>query len=244
VSGRAKKFSYATKHPPSSQGEQMIEMILTETSGAGQEAAAPSAPKRKHRRLFAPGTPKEALTWKSPKSRAARLYDWQCAVLASFRGNAHTLGIAWLLSTLCEKEGYAYATDSYLSRVTGVQINHVQAVLSKLEKAGAIVRGSVFQNGKAQRRIWPGTKIIPAKSGGTDTPRIWTRDTSRIRGTDSLRTHRDAKSVRKTEADHARAAAELTERNARERRRLRIVAGTEIPEAESLPVDWPRSGGG
>src|SRR5262245_10465036 len=131
--GRAKRGEDQTMHDQH-----------TEVYGVSQEAATARTPKRQHRRRFARGTPKEALTWKSAKSRGALLFDWQCAVQARFKGSSNALSVAWLLCTLCKKEGYAYATDSYISRLTGIKINKIQATVTALEKAGAIVRGSVF----------------------------------------------------------------------------------------------------
>ena len=49
-------------------------------------------------------------------------------------------------------------------------VNKVQQVLKDLEDAGAIVRASSFVAGKAQRRIWPSTKIIPPVVGGIHPP--------------------------------------------------------------------------
>jgi hypothetical protein len=209
----------------------------TEVSGGSQETAAdPASPKRKYRRRFEPGTPKEALTWKSAQGRSKALFDWQCAIIAKFGESHRMLRVAWLIFTLCQKEGYAYGTDAYMGEVLGIQVNNLQAALSKLEKAGAIVRASVFVKGKPQRRIWPATKIIPLTVRGMDTPHRKTRDTPHGEGTDSIRKNGASKTVRKTgissTADAARACAELREQKERERRELRVVAGTDIePEA-------------
>jgi hypothetical protein len=170
-------------------------------------------PKRFHRRRFERGTPEGALSWNSAKQRSKLLYAWQCAVLAKFKARGHALAVAWQIFTLCQQKGYAYPTDSYIGGVTGIQINHVQATLTALEKAGAIVRASVFVDGKPHRRIWPGTKIIPPKSGGIDTPKIrGVHDTPKIRGTDSKGNYQTSKRDRKTgissTADAARREAE------------------------------------
>ena len=92
------------------------------------------------------------------------------------------LRLAWLLATLCLKKGYAYASDTYFSEAFGMQPNHIQAGLAELERAGAIVRKSVFVNGEPERRIWPSSKIIPPEVGGTPTPRSRTHSTPRSRG--------------------------------------------------------------
>jgi transcription initiation factor IIE alpha subunit len=89
------------------------------------------------------------------------MFAWQIAVVAKFKGSSQTLSVAWLLFSLCQKHGYAYASDTYISKTLGIQVNHVQATLTALEKVGAIVRASVFVDGQPQRRIWPSAKIIP-----------------------------------------------------------------------------------
>lgn len=180
------------------------------------------------RRRFERGTPVEALTWKSARERSKLMFAWQCAVVANFKGSGRTLSIAWLLFSLCQKEGYAYATDAYIGGALGIQVNHVQAALSAMEKAGAIVRASLFVHGKPQRRIWPAAAIIPPISGGMDTPHIGIEDTPHIGGTDSIRKQRTSRSVRiSSTADAARRDAE------RYAQRGSVVAEEEQPNAEA-----------
>jgi len=99
------------------------------------------------------------------------MFAWRCATVAKLKRKATLLSVAWLIDCLCWKKGYAYATDSYISQVLGIQLNHVQAALTKLEQDGAIIRASVSDNGKPQRRIWPSTKIIPPEDWGYGYPR-------------------------------------------------------------------------
>jgi hypothetical protein len=93
------------------------------------------------------------------------MFGWQCAVTTKFASSARAVRIAWLISLLCQKEGYAFAADSYISKTLSIPVNKVQQALTELERAGAIVRASSFVDGKPQRRIWPSTKIIPPRRG-------------------------------------------------------------------------------
>jgi hypothetical protein len=124
------------------------------------------------------------------------MFEWQLAIGARFATNARTLRIAWLLQSLCLKEGYAYATDGYISRTLSIQKTNVQAALTELERAGAIIRASVFVEGQAQRRIWPSIEIIPLTARGMDTPHGDTRDTPHGEGTDSLGRERTMRRAR------------------------------------------------
>jgi hypothetical protein len=82
----------------------------------------------------------------TPVCVAARRHD-------EVQQQPRVLRVAWLLQSLCLKEGSAFANDSYISDTLGIQLNHVQAALAELERAGAIVRASSFVDGKPQRRI-------------------------------------------------------------------------------------------
>jgi hypothetical protein len=188
---------------------------------------APAAsPKYKRRRFIGENeTPEHALTWKTAPQRSKLMFAWQLAVMALFSSRAPILRVAWLLSTLCLKEGYAYATDSYIARTLDIQLNHVQAAITALERKGAIVRASSFVAGKPQRRIWPSTKIIPPNHGGMNTPRSGTQDTPQILGTDSLRNTRHQKTPRITPTQTAaRKQAELREEA--DQRRAQVLEET------------------
>jgi hypothetical protein len=148
-----------------SQAADLAEQPTSLSPAQTDPAVIDTQPKRKFG-----GKPEHALTWKTSAQRAARMYNWQCAVMTKFNINHRVLRIAWLLFSLFQKEGYAYATDSYISKKLGIQINHVQAALTALERAGAIARASWFVDGKPQRRIWPSTKIIPPTAGGIYSP--------------------------------------------------------------------------
>jgi hypothetical protein len=124
------------------------------------------------------------------------MFAWRCATIAKYHSRATILSVAWFLDCLCWKYGYAFPLDSTISKTLGIKLNHVQAALTEMERGGAIVRASVFVDGKPQRRIWPSTKIIPPNPGGMDTPESRTRDTPESWGTDSIRKARTPKSVR------------------------------------------------
>ena len=175
---------------------------------------SPEAPSPKWKRRFIGEReiPNDALTWRNAYQRSERMFAWRCAFMARFTSNARILRIAWLLDCLFLKHGYAYATDLYISNKLGIQINNVQAALTEMEQAGAIIRASVFIGGKPQRRIWPSTKIIPLTARGMDTPHGETQDTPHGKGGDSLRTTRTPKHVRNTPTQAAaKRAAELRE---------------------------------
>jgi hypothetical protein len=96
-------------------------------------------PLRKWKRRFDAGIPDEALTWKNSKQRSRRMFAWRCAVMTKFDSSARVLRTAWLLDSLCQKEGYAFATDDYISKTLGTPLNKVQQALTELERAGAVV---------------------------------------------------------------------------------------------------------
>jgi hypothetical protein len=175
---------------------------------------------KKSKRRFEAGIPEEALTWKNSKQRSTRMFEWQCAVSNEFATSVRLVRIAWLLGTLSLRDGYAFATDSYISEKLGIPLNKVQQALTELDRAGAIVRASHFVGGKAQRRIWPSTKIIPPTAGGIHTPRDDRSDTPHGGGTDSIEHPRKSKTVRiSSTSDAAKRDAEMRERRAQGRRR-------------------------
>jgi hypothetical protein len=184
----------------------------------GPSGDRPSPPK-KWKRHFERGTPKDALTWKNARQRSARMFGWQCAVTTMFASSARVVRIAWLLSLLCQKEGYAFPTDEYISKTLNIPVNKVQEALKQLETAGAIVRASSFVDGKPQRRIWPSTKIIPPAAGGIHTPRDDRVDTPHGGGTDSIETPRTRRTSRiSTTAEAAKRDAERREQREQQRR--------------------------
>src|SRR5262249_34747489 len=141
-----------------------------------------------------------------------------------FSSNNRILRIGWLLDCLCWKEGYAYPTDSYISTTLDIQLNNVQAALTEMERAGAIIRASVFVDGKAERRIWPSTKIIPLTTRGMDIPHDGSQDTPHGKGTDSIRKERTPKTTR-VSPTQAAAKRDAELREEAELQRLRFRGG-------------------
>jgi hypothetical protein len=139
------------------------------TSKAQEASGAVVVPLRKWRRHFEAGTPNEALTWNTAPQRSRRMFAWRLAVMNRFDSSIRVVRVAWLLDSLCQKKGYAYATDSYVGKTLGMDLRSVQKALTELERAGAIARASLFVEGKPERRIWPSTKIIPATVDGIHT---------------------------------------------------------------------------
>jgi hypothetical protein len=71
------------------------------------------------------------------------------------------------------KLGYAFPTDSHLSKLTGLALDKLQSTLTILDRGGAIIRCHVeMPDGRTQRRIYPSAALIPAETGGADTPRL------------------------------------------------------------------------
>ena len=132
-----------------------------------------------------------------------------------FTSSPRDLRRAWLIDRLCQMEGYAFPTDAYIGKLLDMQVNNVQAALNSLEKAGAIVRASVFVRGKPQRRIWPSFKILPLAASGMDTPHEESTDTPHRKGRDSIRTTQSGK--QRNISSTAMAARGDAERRARTR---------------------------
>jgi hypothetical protein len=141
---------------------------------AAQPRSVPSKTSASQRKfLGANVTPPSALTWNTPGQKARLIYAWRKAVGKRFARSARVMHVAWTLEWLL-KDGYAYATDAYLSRETGIPVNKIQEALKALEDAGVIVRASVFVDGKPRRRIWPSKELLGElhpDAGASDTPR-------------------------------------------------------------------------
>jgi hypothetical protein len=192
---------------------------------------------KRPKRRFEAGTPDEALTWKNAKQRSVRMFEWHCAVSNQFAASVRVIRIAWLLGMLCLREGYAFSTDTYISNTLGIPLNKVQQALTELERAGAIVRASHFVGGKAQRRIWPSTKIIPPTAGGIHTPRDDQSDTPHGGGTDSIEHPRKRKTARiSSTADAAKRDAEMRESRAQQARGVPVQT-TPVLEGEIITDD-------
>jgi len=127
--------------------------------------------RRQQRRFIKDGaSPDEALRWFSPRQKTRSLRQWRQITGKLFAEHGRCLRIAWTLEWLFGQDGFAYPTDTFLSRELGIPIKKVQSGLLALEKGGVIIRMSVFVNGKVERRIWPSKANIPPTVGNMDTP--------------------------------------------------------------------------
>jgi len=165
--------------------------------------------------------PEGALTWGTSRDRATALYHWRKAVSRTFPEAARVVRVAWLLEWLFGKDGFAFANDSHIERELSLPIKKIQAALLDLERAGAIIRVSVFVRGKAQRRIWPARRIIETvfpTVGKMDIPHGGSYVFPTVGGQNTIRKTFPRNSIKiSTTAEQARKAAEL--REARERAR-------------------------
>lgn len=94
--------------------------------------------------------------------------------------------VAWVLSDLFAKHGYAYASDGYLSKETFLSRRHVQEAIAALANGGAICRAHV-PGKKTERRIFPSSKIlaeVPPKFGGMDSAEVRRKGTAEVRHTE------------------------------------------------------------
>lgn len=148
--------------------------------------------------------PDNARTWTSPRQKADLLRAWRRAVCTAFPESSRVIRVAWLLGELFHAKGYAFASDPYLARETGIAVNKVQDTLHTLHKGGAVVRVHVAGN-LEERRIYPmRTLLIGAPHGGVSTtPRQPggqnRRTTASFRKTQTMRD-----SQRWAERNHAR----------------------------------------
>ncbi len=134
----------------------------------------PQPPARKFLILPEDQTPHAALTWESTAQKRVRLQLWRSAVMKTFGEQARAIRVAWLLSSLFHAErGYAYPTDKYIAKETGVPIKRVQDALAALDDGGAICRvHRVVGENKTQRHIYAARTLIPQHGGTVATPAV------------------------------------------------------------------------
>ena len=104
--------------------------------------------------------PTEALCWSSPREKGLVRRAWRKAVAAEFGTHARVLRLAWVLAELCSRSGFAFASDGWLARETGLRLEAVQRALSKLGEGGAILRAHVPNGRSFQRRIFLAAAIV------------------------------------------------------------------------------------
>lgn len=189
------------------------------------EPPVEQAPRSNRRFIDARDIPANAIRWRTPAEKAKRLDAWRMAVGRHFASSARVLRVAWTLEWMFGPEGFAFATDAYLERKLGIPVIKIQAALQELEKAGAVIRASVFIRDKAQRRVWPSTEIVAAifpTVGNIDTPHGGLKPIPHGGETeDLLRGQRPKTRQFSSTVNDARKAAELREAKVRERERLR-----------------------
>jgi hypothetical protein len=181
-------------------------------------------PKRWKRRFVRENEiPTAALSWQTLGQKAKGLDIWRVEVGKHFSESPRVLRVAWSLEWLFNREGYAFATDGYLSRKLAIPVNKIQSSLTELERAGAIIRASVFVKNKAQRRIWASWIIlgkIPPAMGGIHTPRDGSIEAPHDGGREYLSRSPTRQFGRfSTTQTEARKAAELRDRAAARPRR-------------------------
>ena len=186
-----------------------------------EEQSAGTPAKSKRRFIDERDIPTAAIHWRTPAEKAKRLDAWRTAVGRQFASSARVLRVAWTLEWMFGPNGFAFPTDAYLERKLGVPVLKIQAALQDLERAGAIIRASVFCRGKPQRRIWPSTDITAAilpTVGNTDTPHGGVKHTPHGGETEDLVRGRRPKNRQfSSTVDAARKSAEIREARDRER---------------------------
>lgn len=173
------------------------------------------------RRKFirAGSVPPMTLGWSSNRSRPLQVRRWRTAVSLAFSEHPRCLRVAWALEWLFGREGYAFATDGFLSKELSMNVKNVQAALQSLEKGGAIIRASMFIQGRPQRRIWPSAQLIPPTMGNMDTP----YESAKVPPTMGRQNTQEGKVTRHTYLSEtvlqARRAAQIREQRSIERMR-------------------------
>lgn len=129
--------------------------------------------------IAANDAPPGTLSWSTAQERGKALSGWARAVSHALPSNAgRALKLAWRLERLVARSGYAFPTDAYLAKETGIPPARVTDGLADLEKIGAIIRAHVKTGpGQTERRIWLCAEVLKApprspSPGDTHTP--WT----------------------------------------------------------------------
>lgn len=132
--------------------------------------------------------PSGALSWRNATEKGHRRRAWRQAVWRLFRSRGRTVTLAWALETLSGARGFAFASDAALARECDLPVNKVQAALTEMERAGAIVRCHVSKGQAFERRIFLGAGIIsaaadtPQVGGGGIPPKLGLPDTPQVGG--------------------------------------------------------------
>lgn len=206
---------------------------------AAISAVDDGADAQRHKRKFIKrdGCPATALVWRGPRAKSVALRKWRGGVSREFSAQASCLRVAWILEWLFGKDGFAFPTDAFIARETGMALKHVQHALTALDRGGAIVRASVFINGRPQRRIWPCSLVIPPDVGGTDTPKEASEIPPNFGGQISQEGKRYGQLHLSSTVLEARRAAQIREQRSIER--MRGEGAQAVGPAEPYPGPRP-----
>ena len=185
-----------------------------ETYRPTPDGASGDADDQPEQQAVAPDT---ALTWQSPAERNKVLSTWRRAVFWRFAAKPRSLRLAWVLCDLFHvRDCYAFPRDSYLAAEAALLPRKVQETVAALEHGGAILRATIRVAGKRRRVIYPGAAVVERAARHAH------------RGASSNKRKNTPRAPR-TQREVAQAAAELRERNARER--TADAAGAAAPDA-------------
>jgi hypothetical protein len=197
-----------------------------ETYRPTPDGASGDADDQPEQQAVAPDT---ALTWQSPAERNKVLSTWRRAVFWRFAAKPRSLRLAWVLRDLFHvRDCYAFPRNSYLAAEAGPR--KVQETMAALEHGGAILRATIRVAGKRRRVIYPGAAVVERaarhahRGACLATPTVGHAH----RGASSNKRKNTPRAPR-TQREVAQAAAELRERNARER--TADAAGAAAPDA-------------
>lgn len=208
-----------------------------ETYRPTPDGASGDADDQPEQQAVAPDT---ALTWQSPAERNKVLSTWRRAVFWRFAAKPRSLRLAWVLRDLFHvRDCYAFPRNSYLAAETALLPRKVQDTMAALEHGGAILRATIRVAGKRRRVIYPGAAVVERaarhahRGACLATPTVGHAH----RGASSNKRKNTPRAPR-TQREVAQAAAELRERNARER--TADAAGAAAPDAARCAAEGGR----
>jgi hypothetical protein len=153
--------------------------------------------------------PPGVITWRSNAERNKLLIPWRLAVCIAFAEYPRCLRVALgaLDHLFNGKSGFCNASNTKLSKLTGLPVNKVQEALVKLEDDGAIRRliTAAASGSQRWRAVYPATSILAVLGEGV-TPMVGVTGNPHVAGVHNLR-----RRVRlpKTEFERAQLAATI-----------------------------------
>jgi hypothetical protein len=204
-----------------------------------EEAPSASAAVPRQFRIMRPNQPAPgALEWRNSTEKGKARLLWRIRFQTTYGSHPRHLLLGWSLYALSEKHGFATAGDSYLAKENGLPLKSVQAGLTTLDRAGAIIRVHVAENNRFKRRIYLAQEMAER---GRDTPcgRGYTaprttggRDTPHHRGTEKRQAEKAKCKRRLTTKDQARLEADRRAAKARGELPLHWLADDVVEAAE------------